>query len=235
MIRKVVIGSVSVLLLLPSGGLAETRYVSDQLVITLREAARDSAPMIKTLRTDTAVEILGEQGAFFRVREPGGKEGYVLKQYISPQLPKPRQIDHLKKENASLDGMLKKCREELSGLRDTSKDVRAQDRERIAELEALIADLEQEKQTRMENYDAIREKYEKLKAQSENVVQLAEENKQLHTDQSRLSEENVRLAEQNQKLMMKGIIQWFLAGGGVFFIGWLSGKFSRRKKSSFMG
>jgi SH3 domain protein len=102
-------------------------------------------------------------------------------------------------------------------------------------LEALIADLEQEKQTRMENYDAIREKYEKLKAQSENVVQLAEENKQLHTDQSRLSEENVRLAEQNQKLMMKGIIQWFLAGGGVFFIGWLSGKFSRRKKSSFMG
>ncbi len=233
--RKVVIGSVSVLLLLPSPGLAETRYVSDQLVITLRESARDSATMIKTLRTDTPVEILGEQGAFFRVREPGGQEGYVLKQYISPHLPKPRQIENLKEENASLDGLLRKCREDLSSLRETSRGARSQDRARISELEALIADLEQEKQTRMENYDTIREKYEELRAQSENVVQLAQENEQLQADHTRLSEENARLAEQNQKLMMKGIIQWFLAGGGVFFIGWLSGKVSRRKRSSFMG
>lgn len=233
MIRKIVIGSVTFLMLLPTGGLAETRYVSDQLVVTLREAAREQAPLIKTLRTDTPVEILGDQGAFYRVREPGGKEGFVLKQYISAKEPKPMVIGRLKKENKSLDQLLEQCRADLAGLQDSSQDDLTQQRTRISELEALIAELEQEKQTRMENFDSIRAKYDKLRAQSENVLQLSEENEKLQADHARLSKDNERLAEQNQRLMITGIIQWFLAGGGVFFIGWLCGKISRRKRSSF--
>ena len=43
---------------------AETRYVSDLIVVSLREQPQNSAPTITYLRTDTAVEVLEETGIY---------------------------------------------------------------------------------------------------------------------------------------------------------------------------
>ena len=74
------------LLLLFSGALgaqalADQRYVTDQLVITLRAEAGEGARTLGSLRTGTPLVVLEEVGSFLRVRTDDGVEGYVLKQY----------------------------------------------------------------------------------------------------------------------------------------------------------
>ena len=38
-------------------------------------------------------------------------------------------------------------------------------------------------------------------------------------------------SEKNEKLIAARMVKWFLAGGGVFFFGWIIGKISRKKRS----
>ena len=55
----------------PAG--AETRYVSDELLLSLRAAPSPGARVLDYLRSDTPLEVLGEEGEFVRVRTPEGK------------------------------------------------------------------------------------------------------------------------------------------------------------------
>ena len=67
---------------------ADTRYVSDMLILTLREGQGSQYKAIRTLRTGTPIEVLEESARYFRVRTQEGEEGWVEKQYISPEEPK---------------------------------------------------------------------------------------------------------------------------------------------------
>ncbi|MDP1465893.1 SH3 domain-containing protein, partial [Klebsiella pneumoniae] len=67
-VRNVAAMAFLVLLALPLAAAAETRYVSDQLVVTLRQQPADQAEVITTLRTDTPLEILADQGRYLLVQ-----------------------------------------------------------------------------------------------------------------------------------------------------------------------
>ncbi len=49
------------------------------------------------------------------------------------------------------------------------------------------------------------------------------ENKALRAD-------NNELADENSSLRRREMVYWFAAGAGVFFIGWLTGRVSRKKR-----
>ena len=86
---------------------AERRYVSDTLIITLREAPNSDGRALRTLRTGAPVEVLEESGRYLRVQTEAGEEGWVADQYITPETPKSIIIAQLKDEMNRLRGKIK--------------------------------------------------------------------------------------------------------------------------------
>ncbi|RME39750.1 MAG: TIGR04211 family SH3 domain-containing protein [Deltaproteobacteria bacterium] len=210
------------LALLPGPVFAATGYVTDQLVLTLRTTADIKAEALDHLKTDTRVEILGEEGRFLHVRTEDGKEGYVLKQYITDRVPKTIQLARQADEIAKL-------KQQLAALSDGGKQAQQQAealaRENAALKDKLAAALAQR--------DSVDKKYRKLLADSANLVQLTQERDQLRQENARLAAEVTRLNEENTSLLTTGSIKWFLAGAGVLFFGWVMGKLSRKKRRPF--
>ncbi|NOY13410.1 MAG: TIGR04211 family SH3 domain-containing protein, partial [Deltaproteobacteria bacterium] len=95
-----------------------------------------------------------------------------------------------------------------------------------SEIEQLTNDL---KQTRQQ-LAKVRHDYEQLQKRSENVINLTTERDQLREENARTINELTVLREENKGFHRSNMIQWFLAGGGVFLIGWLIGKISRKKR-----
>jgi SH3 domain protein len=198
---------------------AEQRYVSDQLLITLRQGQGEKFKILKMLKTGAPLEVLEDNGDYLRVRTEDGTDGYVLNQYVTDETPKPVVISRLEKENADLknrlEGLQAKQAEMSRNLGDVSKD--------RAAAETSMADLKGEVQ-------AIQAKYDDLKEKAANVVQLSTEHDRLKQENSQLAGEVDTLRQKNDKLLYNGAIKWFLAGGGVLLFGWILGRISRNKR-----
>lgn len=198
---------------------AEQRYVSDQLVITLRQGQGEKFKILKTLKSGTPLDVLDENGNYLHVRTQDGTEGYVLTQYITDETPKPIIISRLEKENSDLktrlEGLQGQHQELNQNLEDVSKG--------RAAAETALADLKKELQ-------ATQEKFDDLKKKSANVVQISAERDRLKKENVQLSEKVDTLSQKNDKLIYNGAIKWFLAGGGVLFFGWILGRTSRNKR-----
>lgn len=216
------IGSISIfflILLLTPAAHAETRYVSDQLVITVRSNKTDNYEVLETLITASPMEILDEDKTFVKVRTQKGIEGYVRKQYVTKAIPKSIQLAQLKKQKAALEEQLQKQQlefQEAAGLATSSQTI----------IEKLTNDL---KQTRQQ-LDKVSEDFAQLKKKSEDVINLTAERDQLLEENSQAMSELTVLQEENKSFHRSNMIQWFLAGGGVFLAGWLAGKVSKKKR-----
>lgn len=198
---------------------AEMRYVSDQLVITLREGMGNQYKVIKTLPTDSRVEVLSEQGNYLYVQVDDGVDGYVLKQYISRKKPKTATIAQLTAELATVNQKLTDSLQSADGSYDELQTVQA----RATELsEALKLSEELLEITKTELLD--------LQVKSENVILIDEERQRLKSELSAVRKELEHLRQENHSMLNEAMIKWFLAGGGMMLLGWIAGKFSRKKK-----
>ena len=81
---------------------AETRYVSDVLVINLRDAPSSGGTNLAHLKTGESFEVLGAQGNYLRVRTPAGEEGWVRQQYTTAEIPKAHVVATLRQELAQV-------------------------------------------------------------------------------------------------------------------------------------
>ncbi|MFC1827168.1 hypothetical protein ACFLZQ_04480, partial [Thermodesulfobacteriota bacterium] len=61
----------------------------------------------------------------------------------------------------------------------------------------------------------------------------AKERDQLRQENKKLTSGIKVLQEKNDEIADSRMIKWFLAGGGVFFFGWIIGRISRKKRSRF--
>lgn len=198
---------------------AETRYVSDQLVITLREGMGNRFKVIKTLPTDSRLEVLSEHDNYLYVQAEDGVEGYVLKQYISRKKPKTMTIAQLRAELATVNKKLTDSLQVTDGSKEELQTVQAHSTELTAALKLSEELLET---TKTELLD--------LQVKSENVVLIDEERQRLKSDLSAVRKELEHLRQENHSMLNEAMIKWFLAGGGMMFLGWIAGKFSRKKK-----
>ncbi len=76
----------------------------------------------------------------------------------------------------------------------------------------------------------LRQELDRLKTASKDAIELMNERDNLKTLNGRLSTEAEHLRKENSRLKRLQILWWFLAGAGVFFIGWITGRVSRKKK-----
>ncbi len=207
---------------LTSSAYAETRYISDQLIVTVRSGKGNQYKILETLPTATPVKVLEDGKTYVKVITPKGTEGYIQSHYVSKAQPKSYQITQLKKELKALQQQLA---EEQQNVQTAQKEANIQ-KQKITEL------TQQLDQTRAK-LSQTGSDYKALLNKSDNVLSLSNENDKLIEENHLLNSELLLLREENQKFHRSNMIQWFLAGAGVLFLGWIIGKLSRKKTRRF--
>jgi SH3 domain protein len=210
---------------------ADTRYVVDELVITLRQGKSTQHKILKTLKTGTPMEVLEEGPTYFKVRISDGTEGYVLRQYISSKPPKALLVKKLEIENNGLQNKIGELEKIKNRLEMQVDEIQKKYDSEVSELEAESTNFEQSLELALNNQNEITEKYNTLLSQSENVIKIAAEKDRLLKENKIIKAEIQELRKENEKMEDSKMIKWFLAGGGVFFFGWMIGKISRKKRS----
>jgi SH3 domain protein len=209
---------------------ADRRYVSDMIIITLRTGQGQEYKVIKTLKTDTPVEVLEESESYLRVRTEEGEEGWVAKQYITSEVPKFIIIEGLKEETNKLNARVEELEKDQASLLDQFEVAKQSHVAKVKELERNVSNSREEASRLNVELAQITKKHKTLLDQSKNVVDLISEQKKLKSNKISLSTKVEYLQQENADLRSTRRLQWFLAGGGVFFIGWIAGKVSRKKK-----
>lgn len=201
---------------------AETGYITDQVVLTLRSGPGNQYETLDHLRTDTRVEILSEDDKYARVRTDDGKEGFVLKQYLTSKTPKLQVINRQAKE-------IEELRSKIKASTSSGTEIQQQ----FAELKEANSLQEKNLQEAQDNFEKLSNDYQQLLEASGNLMQTTQERDQLREENIALAAEAGELREENIDLLTTGSIKWFLAGAGVLFFGWFMGKISRKKHRPF--
>jgi len=185
---------------------AETRYVTDHLIITLRSGQGSQYQIIKTLPSGTPLEVLETtDSGYSRVRTPDGAEGWVLTRYLSEE---PIARDRLAK-----------VQKQLERLQTRHRKLRTQ----LAELRKQTAELQAER-------DRLRSENAKLTSELKHLREVAAKPIELEAQNRTLKQQNVSLEkelqlvrQENQVLQNSSQRDWFIAGAGVLLGGILLG------------
>ncbi|MBA1148443.1 TIGR04211 family SH3 domain-containing protein [Ectothiorhodospiraceae bacterium WFHF3C12] len=182
--------------------IAATRYVSDQLRITLRSGAGTQYKILDTLTTGARVEVLETRGEeWARVRAADGQVGWVLTQYLMDQ---PAARDQLAQARNQLESA-RQAQSELESQLQESRGALEQARERIQALETEKEQLSQ----RLSRAEEGLEQYEEVQQLKKQVVDLQRTIQELEAEKARLADRTRH--------------DWFMVGGGVMLTGMLLG------------
>jgi SH3 domain protein len=165
------------------------------------------------------VELLLEENEWAQVRLPEGKEGWVLRRYLSETPPLGQQLEQLEQEKAALT----RTTETLQ--------------QRLDETNAEKDRIDREYQLCLAEHSDISDKYMTLQDDTADVIQTKEDLKQAQARLVDLQAQLSTVQQENEGLAKSQTLKWFLAGGGVLFLGWIIGLFSgrsRKKRSSLL-
>ncbi len=209
---------------------AETQYVSDQLIIMLREGMGNQYKIIKTLKAGTPLEIIEEDERYLKVRTKSGSEGWVLKQYITAEKPKPEIIAGLEKEIDRLNTKIEQYKKDKASLQDELNASKSGHNSKIRDLQQDVTANRGKAEQTSRDLKKMTEKYNALLKDSKDVVLLVKERDSIKASNSELQTKAEQLQKENDELKQSQMIWWFAAGGGVFLVGWIAGKISRQKR-----
>jgi len=209
---------------------AEIKYVSDQRMITFREGQGNQYKIIKMLKTGTPLEIIEESEQYLKVRTESGSEGWVLKQYITGETPKPVIIAGLEKEIDRLTRKIEKYNKDKELLQDELKIANADHNRKIRDLQQKVSSSGEKAEQTSRDLKEITKQYNALLTDSKDVVHLVNERDSLKVSIGELQNRTELLQKENDTLKHSQMIWWFVAGGGVLFVGWIIGKISRQKR-----
>jgi len=209
---------------------AETQYVSDQLIITMREGQGNEYKIIKMLTTGTPLEIIEESEQYLKVRTESGSEGWVLKQYLTKETPKPEIITGLEKEIDLLNTRIEQYKKDRKSLQDELETAKSDLNNKMRDLQQNVSASRGKAEQTSRDLKEITKKYNALLKDSKDVVLLVEERDNIRVSNRELQARTEQLQRENDELKQSQMIWWFATGGGVFFVGWIVGKISRQKK-----
>jgi SH3 domain protein len=198
---------------------AESRYVKPSAEIALRTGGGTQYKIIGVVKDGDAVELLEEGDSYALVRLADGKEGWMLKRFLSVAPPLSVIVSSLRAENEKL----KQRESEVS--------------RKYEEVSGGFSRSENELQTILAERDRIKSDYRNLQEATADVIKIKEDMLQATKENELLVQEMASLKEENSKLNKDKSIYWFLAGGGVLLVGMSIGRLtskSRKRKSSLM-
>ncbi|HYN79472.1 MAG TPA: TIGR04211 family SH3 domain-containing protein [Lamprocystis sp. (in: g-proteobacteria)] len=212
-------------LLIPLRTQAETRYVTDQIEITLRTGEGNRFKILRMLPTGTPLEVLGvnQTTKFARVRTADGAVGFVPQEQIQTEPAARTRVAELESRLAALQQDP-----------DTLAARLAKTQSEQADLKAGFQALEREKQLMEQQLATIRHA-------SANVLEITNDREWLRTQVADLTRARADLEQENRDIKNQTNQRWFLIGAGVLVGGVLLGLFlphlrlGRRPRKSAWG
>jgi len=186
--------------------LADTRYVSDRLIISVRAGQNNTSDILGYIKSDTPVDVLEEEGRYLKIKTENGLEGWVNTRYIISEPPKTLTIKDLRNERNRLRGEIETFKNKTIDSSNQSSSTKLNYEQKIKELERTL-------KTHQQMASNGESELERLK--KENV---------------RLKSEIGHLKKPNKSPMKSKSIQWFLVGAGVLFFGFMIGRSARKEK-----
>lgn len=214
--------AVSMLLALPllaSPAHAGTYYVKPSSEIPVRRGQGTQYKIVAVLANGSAVQLLEEQKDWALIGLESGKQGWILRRYLSDAPPLDKQVELLRNEQQVL------------------LDEKRVAEGKLGELVAVNTQVEKDLSTCISSLKATEDSFQSLQEDTVDVVQTK---KNLENSQHTIEELNQKLSAlqiENAVLQKNETVKWFLAGSGVLLIGWIIGTFtgrSRKKKSSLL-
>ena len=192
---------------------ADTQYVSDMLLLTIRDYPDKDANILGSLKTADSVEVLEAGDRFMRIRTKEGLEGWVQKKFITAGKPKAIIIKEMKNEISQLKAKI----EEFENNRDADlNEIRANSQDDKLKIEQLT------------------EKYNNLLKESKTkIAALTGARDKLKAINTELNIEVDNLTKDLNSHPKTKRIQFFLVGAGVLLLGFFLGLASKRKKSYY--
>ncbi len=209
---------------------ADTRYVTDELIITMREGKGNEYKIIKTYKAGTPFEIIEDSGNYLKVRTKSGKEGWVLKQYVTRKTPKPVVIANQKKQIDLLNTKIEQYKKDNELLQDELTTAKSESNIKIKDLTQNVSASKGTADQTAKELKKITKKYSALLKNSKDVINIVKERDSLKESNSSFQAMTEQLQQETDKLKQTQMIWWFVAGGGVLFVGWIIGKLSRQKR-----
>ena len=211
---------------------ADTRYVSDELIISVRDGQNQDDNVLGNIRTGTAINVLEEKGRYLRIKTEDGLEGWVQTQYIISEKPNGRIIEDLRNEINDLNKKVESSKNGQGSLSDKLLVTKQIYEVRIRELEQEVNINQKNTAKAKSELIELNKKYKKLLSNSENADELIRKLEKSKKLDSKLKTEISNLKKDSQNPLKSSIIQPFLAGAGVFIVGFILGGLARRMKRS---
>jgi len=212
---------VSCFLMLAGNAVAETRYVSDTLEITMRSGKGTNFGITRMLRSGTPVEVLevDKKSGYTQVRTKSGKEGWVLSRFLmngraarERLATAEKNLAELELENRKLTTSMMTVTEEKSGLEKNLQELEGQSR-------------------------GVNQELSEIKRTASSALAIDSENKELKGRMVSLERQLQTVQQENEALKDRTARDWFMVGAAVVLLGIIVGliipKIRFRKKSSW--
>ena len=159
------------------------------------------------LKSGTALEVLEDSGdtGYSLVRLPSGTEGWVLSRFLVNQ-PVARDV-------------LPDVQRRYAALVESSKSTSA----KLNASSSSLSGLEKERDTLRSENEQLAKQLHEVREKASDVLNIDKQNSALRQRVTTLEGENDQLSILNEELSNRRTLEWFMAGGGVLFVGLLLG------------
>lgn len=189
-----------VLLVSTSQVIADTRYVVDELIITVRSGRTNSHQIVKLLRSGAKIDVLSEleeDGKQYAFIQAGDVTGWVLSQYLSST---PIARDRI----ATIEANAAKTSRENTELK-----------KQLAELRQENASLKKQRDKLNNSAQNMEKELSKIKRVTARPLAIQKNNEILRLDLAKKTSEVTLLSEENANLKNRDQRDWFVVGAGV--------------------
>lgn len=198
---------------------AETRYIKPSTKAVVRRGQGNQYKIVAMVKAGLKVDFVEEGTTHTKIRLANGKEGWIVKRFLSKEPPLDKLVASLRTENETL----KQKEIEASQKFDAVNKTLAQT---TRELDATIAERDQ-----------IQADFLKLQHDTEDVVLIKKNLEKTLKDYRQLSATMSVIQQENDTIKDDLAFKWFLAGGGVLVFGMIIGSIftkSRKRKPSLL-
>ncbi len=211
---------------------ADTRYVSDRLIISVRDGQNQDAAVLGYIETAAPVEILKEKEDFLKIRTEDGIEGWVRAQYIVSEKPKALIIENLKNEIRALNKEFENLKNGQDSASNTLSKTKKMYQEKIKALEEETNINQKFAAKAKSDFIQLNKKYTNLLKHSKNTEELISQVDKLKKLNAELNTEVKSLRKDRKNPLKSNRIQSFIAGAGVLLFGFILGGSAKKKKRS---
>ncbi len=215
------------------------RYISDILVINIRDQLEKPFTVVGAVRSGDPVRVIEEEDTFAKIETADKKRGWISKQYLKSEIPDTAVVQQLRQELADLKKQLEGRPAEDAAIA-TDKDREAAEactalEQKLSEAEKQVQQLQLQQRnsaTLGAPSDPARQVLDPEFATQ--LEQTSQRYNQLVIEFEKRGQEIAELQNSMAKQNDTTRFLWFGAGAAVFFLGILAGRSANRKKNKFL-